>query len=95
MHENINDHEHLHGHEHDHEHHHHDHALHEGGADTLTAVLKYMLDHNMHHADELKGIAAKLQEQGKAEAAKALGESTGLFDAANEKLAAALRLLGE
>ncbi len=95
MHEHDHDHEHTHDHEHEHTHeHHHDHS-HEGGAQTLTAVLKYMLEHNIHHADELKGIAEKLSAQGQAEAAGTLRESTALFDAANEKLAAALALLND
>ena len=88
-HEHEHHHDHEHEHTHDHEHHHHD----ADGAGTLTAVLKYMLDHNIHHADELKGIADKLRAQGQAAAADTLGESTALFDAANEKLAAALALL--
>ena len=93
-HEHHHDHEHTHEHHHDHEHahdHHHDHG---DAAGTLTAVLKYMLDHNIHHADELKGIAEKLKAQGLDAAAETLSESTALFDAANEKLAAALAMLG-
>ena len=86
-HEHEHDHDHEHTHEHDHEHHHHE------GDGTLTAVLKYMLDHNIHHADELKGIAEKLRAQGQEAAADTLSESTALFDSANEKLAAALALL--
>ena len=84
-------HEHHHDHEHTHEHHHHD----GDGAEKLTAVLRYMLDHNIHHADELKGIVEKLKEQNLTEASDTLAESTALFDQANEKLAAALKLLGE
>ena len=91
----MNDHEHEHEHEHEHHHdheheHHHDHGT---GADTLTAVLGYMLDHNIHHCEELKGISEKLAAEGKAEAAETLLEGTRFFDEANEKLAAALQLL--
>ena len=86
----MTEHEHTHLHEHGHEHHHH-----AEGADALPAVLQYMLEHNIHHADEIKGIARKLREQEKTEAAAALEESTALFDRANEKLAAALKMLGE
>lgn len=78
-------------HEHNHEHHHHDGE----GSEKLTAILKYMLDHNIHHADELKGIVEKLKGQGLSEASGTLAESTALFDKANEKLAAVLKLLGE
>lgn len=80
------------GHEHHHEHEHHHHT---DGAQTLTAVLKYMLDHNIHHAEELKGIAGKLKEQEMIAASDLLSESTALFDQANEKLAAVLKMLGE
>lgn len=82
----------------DHERHHeHEHGHHHpaDGAETLTAVLKYMLDHNIHHADELKGIAGKLKEQEMTAASELLTESTALFDQANEKLAAVLKMLGE
>ena len=94
MHDHPHDHEHDHDHPHGHEHpHDHEHSHDADGAGTLTAVLKYMLDHNIHHADELKGIAEKLRAQGQTTAADTLGESTALFDAANEKLATALALL--
>lgn len=93
-HEHEHDHDHEHHHDHDHhKHHHHDHDA--AGADTLTAVLGYMLDHNMHHCEELKGISEKLSSEGKAEAAETLLLGTKLFDQANEKLAAALALLKE
>ena len=59
----------------------------------MTAVLGYMLDHNIHHCEELKGISGKLAAEGRAEAADILLEGTRLFDQANEKLAAALALL--
>ena len=96
-HEHHHDHHHDHEHEHSHEHHHQDHEhTHTGaGADTLTAVLGYMLDHNIHHCEELKGISEKLSAEGKTEAAETLLEGTQLFDQANEKLAAALALLKE
>lgn len=89
-HDLIHEHEHTHEHEHEHTHEHeHDH----GETGTLAAVLKYMLEHNIHHADELKDIAEKLREQGQADAAEALVKSTVFFDAANEKLADALAML--
>ena len=91
------EHEHHHEHHHDHEHHHehhHDHEHHHGtGSDTMIAVLGYMLDHNIHHCEELKGICEKLSAQGKTEAADTLLAGTQLFDQANEKLSAALALL--
>ena len=95
MHEHEHEHGHHHEHEHEHEHHHEHHPEHEhaAGPDTLTAVLGYMLDHNVHHCEELKGIAEKLSAEGKTEAAETLLEGTRLFDQANEKLSAALALL--
>ena len=97
-HTHDHDHEHTHDHDHEHEHHHHDHDhdhSHEAGAGTLTAVLGYMLDHNIHHAEELENIAKKLDEQGFADASRTLFECTELFGQANDKLAAALGLLKE
>ena len=95
------EHEHEHEFEHEHEHHHHEHSHdhphdhNAQGADTLTAVLGYMLDHNIHHCEELKGISEKLSAEGKTQAAETLLEGTKLFDQANGKLAEALALLKE
>lgn len=89
-HDHTHSHSHEHPHTHDHHDHHHDHEhLHaEGGvADAQTvALLKYMLDHNIHHASELSDLAAQLG----GEARHQLEHAVEAFDQANGYLAAAL-----
>ena len=84
------EHSHAHTHEHTHSHDHHDHEhLHiEGGVPNAqtVAVLKYMLDHNIHHAKELSDLASQLS----GEAAHQLLHAVEAFDQANGYLAAAL-----
>ena len=85
------DHEHTHAHTHEHTHchdHHHEHLHAEGGVvDAQTvAVLKYMLEHNIHHAKELSDLASHLT----GEAAHQLLHAVEAFDQANGYLAAAL-----
>ena len=77
---------------HDHHHHHHDHAPAESAAE-MTAVLTYMLQHNIHHADELKKMSETLAEKGMQAASEKLLESVSFFTEGNEKLAAALELV--
>lgn len=99
---------HAHSHEHDH-HHDHDHSHecgcghdhHEdcgcghdhGQADENVAVLAYMLDHNRHHALELKEIAAHLREDGKEEAAAQIEKGVEDFEKGNMRLSIALSLV--
>lgn len=91
---------HDHGHDHEHGHHHHEH--HEGcdcgcggqqTPDEDTAVLSYMLDHNRHHALELKEIAAHLREAGKDEAAAQIEKGVEDFEKGNMRLSIALSLV--
>ena len=100
------DHEHAHDHEccggHDHGHHHHDHD-HECGCgcgcggheqvDENVAILTYMLDHNKHHALELKEIAAHLRSVGKDEAAAQIEKGVEDFEKGNMRLSIALSLV--
>ena len=86
--------EHTHAHSHCHCHEHgHDHgALHaENGAVSpqTVAVLKYMLDHNIHHAAELNDLAGQIS----GEAQHQLQHAVEAFDQANGYLSAALELL--
>ena len=71
---------------HSHEHHGHTHTA--GGGKT-TAVLRYMLDHNIHHAAELNDLA----QQFSGEARHQLLHAVESFDQANGYLSAALELL--
>ena len=86
------------GHDHGHEHHHH----HEGCGcgcggheqqDENVAVLAYMLDHNRHHALELKEIAKHLRETGKDEAAAQIEKGVEDFEKGNMRLSIALSLV--
>lgn len=101
------DHDHDHDH-HDHHHDHHencgcghDHDHHEGCScghdhgqpDEDVAVLSYMLDHNRHHAMELKEIAAHLREAGKEEAAAQIDKGVEDFEKGNMRLSIALSLV--
>lgn len=100
------DHEHEHEHHH-HDHdcgcgHDHGHEHHEecgcrcGGHETTdenVAILSYMLDHNRHHALELKEIAAHLREEGKDEAAAQIEKGVEDFEKGNMRLSIALSLV--
>ena len=88
------------GHEHDHheecghehEHHHHGCGHDHGQQDENVAILSYMLDHNRHHAMELKEIAAHLREEGKEEAAAQIEKGVEDFEKGNMRLSIALSL---
>ena len=99
-------HSHEEGHEHEHEHNHdhcggcdghtHDHCGHDHGEqpkDEDTAVLKYRLEHNKHHAQELAAIAKHLREQGKEEAAAQIEKGVEDFEKGNMRLSIALSLV--
>lgn len=89
------------GHEHDHheecghehEHHHHGCGHDHGQQDENVAILSYMLDHNRHHAMELKEIAAHLREEGKEEAAAQIEKGVEDFEKGNMRLSIALSLV--
>ncbi len=79
-------HEHTHPHDHTHE------ELHaENGAvsEQTVAVLKYMLEHNIHHAAELSDLAQQLT----GEARHQMEHAVEAFDQGNGYLSAALELL--
>lgn len=95
------DHDHAHDHHHDHNHD-HEHSHGEGCTcgcggceqpDEDTAVLAYMLDHNKHHAEELKEIAKHLRENGKEEAAAQIEKGVEDFEKGNMRLSIALSLV--
>ena len=86
------------GHDHGHDHHHH----HEGCGcgcgghdqpDENVAILTYMLDHNRHHALELKEISAHLRAVGKEEAAAQIEKGVEDFEKGNMRLSIALSLV--
>ena len=94
-------HEHGEGHENDHAHSHagvggteHSHGAAAGTvAGQTEALLRYMLEHNRHHADELHELAHRLEEEGQQSAANQLHEALHLFDAGNTRLEEALSAL--
>ena len=96
-HDHHHDHECCGGHDHEHEHH-HDHGCGCGCGghdlpDENVAILTYMLDHNRHHALELKEIAAHLREVGKDEAAAQIEKGVEDFEKGNMRLSIALSLV--
>ena len=89
-HDHNHDHEHCHCHDHN-GHHHHEHApVGDGSVSAQTiAVLKYMLEHNIHHASELNDLAQQLT----GEARHQMEHAVEAFDQANGYLSAALEHL--
>ena len=76
------------GHKHDHNHV-HEHPLEMGDSQKTLIVLKYMLDHNRHHSEELHEIADSIE----GDAAKLLYDAVDAFEQGNDKLAAAIQVL--
>lgn len=70
--------------------HHHDHAQAVSPEERL-ALLKYMVQHNAHHAEELHDLAHGCEGQ----AADLLHEAVKDIEESNKKIEAALRLLEE
>lgn len=59
-------------------------------ADETTAMLSYMVKHNIHHEEELKELSASLS----GDALAMLNEALNDFHAGNEKLQKLLELVG-
>ena len=85
------------GHDHGHDHHHHEGCGCGCGGhdqpDENVAILTYMLDHNRHHALELKEIAKHLREVGKDDAAAQIEKGVEDFEKGNMRLSIALSLV--
>lgn len=83
-------HSHAHGHDHDHSH---------GGEGTpmeeLLALMKFMVNHNDAHAQELAELADQLQTAGKFRAYSQIMDAVTDFDMVNAKLDAVLKELAE
>ena len=81
----VHYHSHSHGHDHDHSH---------GTADTpmeeLVALVKYMVGHNVAHAEELAGLAQKLDDAGNHSAYRRIMDAVVNYDVGNATLAAVL-----
>ncbi len=101
----CHEHEHCHaqengcpGHEHHahegHHHHLHDHAEPQT-KDQMAALLDYMAKHNEQHAAELDRMAAKLAENGRADAAEHVRKAVDEFQKGNLYLNLALSMVRE
>lgn len=78
-----------HTHDHKHTHTHTRTAMQPASEEERLALLKYMLDHNTHHAEELHDLAHGLT----GEASDLLHEAVSDIESSNAKLAAALKIL--
>ena len=74
--------EHIHEHGHSHEHREH-------SPEETLALLRYMIDHNKHHAEELHELAHSIG----GDAASLIHDAIVDFNLANEKLEEALQIL--
>jgi hypothetical protein len=74
-----------------HDHHEHSHSA--QTKDETLAMLKYMLHHNEHHAEEMHDLGHNLEHLGFNEAAGKVFESVAEYKKGNEILAAALAAL--
>ena len=77
--------DHIHSHDHDHV---HAHVQDVSGEERL-ALLKYMLSHNAHHAEELHELAHGIP----GEAEELLHAAVADIESSNEKLARAIEML--
>lgn len=87
---------HCHGHEahcHSHGGHCHGHEESASPANKTEALLKYMLDHNTHHAAELDQMAGKLAADGHEKAAEQIRKAVDEFQKGNLYLGLALSLV--
>lgn len=94
---------HDHGHDsapagHDHRHTHSHEALHSCDAapmEELTALMRYMANHNAAHIKELRELAVQLEHTGNAEAFQQVMASVSDFESGNHRLEAVLKSLQE
>ena len=81
---------HRHSHDHDHGHHHHSHAGGDVDMAEMLALLKYMVQHNAAHAEELAQLAQQLEDSGNHRAYSRIMDAVVNFDVGNATLAAVL-----
>ena len=90
-HEHTHEHSHIHEHEHPHEYeytHAHTHSV-ASSPEEAEALLKYMLDHNQHHAEELHDLAHCFE----AEIADLVHDAVDKLQESNDLMEQALALL--
>ena len=81
---------------HEHDHHEHDHHHDHGNIDSpekLKALLSHMHEHNVHHTEELHGLAHALKDQGRPELSEKVHEAMHQYDKGNTLLAEVLKEL--
>ena len=81
----THEHAHTHSHDHDHDHEHTD----VSSKEEQLALLKYMVHHNEHHAEELHELAHGID----GDASALIHEAVDLFNQGNAKLEEALAML--
>lgn len=98
-HSHSHHHDHDHGHDHDHDHHHHECAPSAcascGGCqhspkEELMALMKYMVNHNAAHANELAELARKLGDMGDKTAYEQVMLAVSDFEKGNLRLSTIL-----
>ena len=88
-HEHTHEHSHIHEHGHEHGHTHtHTHSV-ASSPEEAEALLKYMLDHNQHHAEELHDLAHCFE----AEIADLVHDAVDKLQESNDLMEQALALL--
>lgn len=98
-HDHEHDHE-CHCHDHDHEHDHHcqggchGHCHEHTPMEELAALMKYMVNHNAAHANELAQLAEKLKEAGNPMAFEQVMAAVSDFEKGNMRLSLVLASLG-
>ncbi len=80
---------HYHSHSHDHGHT-HSHGADDTPMEELVALVKYMVGHNTAHAEELAGLAQKLDDAGNHSAYRRIMDAVVSYDVGNATLAAVL-----
>ncbi|MDR2360833.1 MAG: hypothetical protein LBD85_06100 [Oscillospiraceae bacterium] len=100
-------HHHEHGHEHHHHEHGHEHHLHEHGHEhhhehkhnhdnaEIEALLGYAIEHNAHHAEELRELAGRFEAAGLIDAAQDIEMAVDGIQSAVDLLGAAQSSLDE
>lgn len=83
-----------------HDHHHHHHHDHDHGEDSAKGamgshLLKYMLDHNVHHVEELQNLIDRLEAEGNTTAAASAAKALQSYKQGNNELAQAIEDLGK
>lgn len=81
---------HRHSHDHDHGHHHHSHTGGDVDMEEMLALMKYMVQHNSAHAEELALLAQKLEDAGNHRAYSRIMDAVVNFDVGNATLSAVL-----